>query len=187
MVSIVARSVFWMFLAIAAMFAAIAATDWGFGVHMAIAALAALIAAFVTMGGVGKVATQADERSRYYDQVIRWGVIATVFWGVVGFSAGLFIALQLAFPQLNFPTEFTTFGRLRPLHTSAVIFAFGGNALLASSFYIVQRTCRARLFAPGLARFVFWGYQLFIVLAATGYLMGITEGREYAEDRKSVV
>ncbi|MGL4301149.1 MAG: cytochrome-c oxidase, cbb3-type subunit I [Sphingomonas sp.] len=181
MVSIVARSVFWMFLAIAAMFAAIAATDWGFGVHMAIAALAALIAAFVTMGGVGKVATQADERSRYYDQVIRWGVIATVFWGVVGFSAGLFIALQLAFPQLNFPTEFTTFGRLRPLHTSAVIFAFGGNALLASSFYIVQRTCRARLFAPGLARFVFWGYQLFIVLAATGYLMGITEGREYAE------
>ncbi|MFX8385678.1 hypothetical protein ABTL78_20070, partial [Acinetobacter baumannii] len=71
---------------------------------MAIAALAALIAAFVTMGGVGKVATQADERSRYYDQVIRWGVIATVFWGVVGFSAGLFIALQLAFPQLNFPT-----------------------------------------------------------------------------------
>jgi len=170
-----------MVLAIAAMFAGIAAADWGFGVHMAIASLAALIAAFVIMSGVGRVATQADESGRYYDQVIRWGVIATVFWGVVGFSAGLFIALQLAFPLLNFPTEFTTFGRLRPLHTSAVIFAFGGNALLASSFYIAQRTCRTRLFAPGLARFVFWGYQLFIVLAATGYLMGITEGREYAE------
>jgi len=181
MVSTVTRSGLWMVLAIAAMFAGIAAADWGFGVHMAIASLAALIAAFVTMSGVGRVATRADEHGRYYDQVIRWGVIATVFWGVAGFSVGLLIALQLAFPQLNFPTEFTTFGRLRPLHTSAVIFAFGGNALLASSFYIVQRTCRTRLFAPGLARFVFWGYQLFIVLAATGYLMGITEGREYAE------
>jgi cytochrome c oxidase cbb3-type subunit 1 len=70
---------------------------------------------------------------------------------------------------------------MRPLHTSAVIFAFGGNALIATSFYVVQRTCRARLAFPGLARFVFWGYQLFIVLAATGYLLGVTQGKEYAE------
>ena len=108
-------------------------------------------------------------------------MIATVFWGLAGFLAGLYIALQLAFPALNLGLEWTTFGRLRPLHTSAVIFAFGGNALIATSFYIVQRTCRARLAFPALARFVFWGYQLFIVLAATGYLLGITEAKEYAE------
>jgi cytochrome c oxidase cbb3-type subunit 1 len=99
---------------------------------------------------------------------VRWGVIATVFWGIAGFLAGLFIALQLTFPQLNFEPYFN-FGRVRPLHTSAVIFAFGGNALIATSFYVVQRTCRARLAFPQLARFVFWGYQLFIVLAASGY------------------
>jgi len=107
-------------------------------------------------------------------------VIATLFWGVAGFAAGLFIALQLAYPSLNLG-EYLSFGRVRPLHTSAVIFAFGGNALIATSFYVVQRTCRARLAFPTLARFVFWGYQLFIVLAATGYLLGITEAREYAE------
>ncbi|HLV06827.1 MAG TPA: cytochrome-c oxidase, cbb3-type subunit I, partial [Croceibacterium sp.] len=105
---------------------------------------------------------------------------ATVFWSIVGLFAGLWIALQLRFPELNFG-EYATFGRLRPLHTSAVIFAFGGNALIATSFYVVQRTCRARLAFPGLARFVFWGYQLFIVLAASGYVLGITQSREYAE------
>jgi cytochrome c oxidase cbb3-type subunit 1 len=104
-----------------------------------------------------------------------------MFWGVAGLAAGLYIALQLAFPALNLNLEYTSFGRLRPLHTSAVIFAFGGNALIATSFYVVQRTCRARLAFPSLARFVFWGYQLFIVLAATGYLLGITHAKEYAE------
>ena len=171
---------FWMALGFAAVAAAIMAADWGFAVQMATFAAAALIAAFATMRQAGAPAAIPDT-GRYYDAVIRWGVIATVFWGIAGLTVGLVIALQLTFPLLNFNSEFTTFGRLRPLHTSAVIFAFGGNALLASSFYIVQRTCRARLFMPPLARFVFWGYQLFIVLAATGYLMGITEGREYAE------
>jgi cytochrome c oxidase cbb3-type subunit 1 len=118
--------------------------------------------------------------SRYDDDVIRWGVIATMFWGVVGLLVGVFIAAQLAFPQLNFE-PYLNFGRVRPLHTSAVIFAFGGNALLATSFYVVQRTCRTTLALPGTARFVFWGYQLFIVLAATGYLLGISQGKEYAE------
>ena len=99
---------------------------------------------------------------------------------IAGLLAGVFIAAQLAFPQLNFE-PYLNFGRVRPLHTSAVIFAFGGNALLATSFYVVQRTCRTQLAFPGLARFVFWGYQLFIVLAATGYLLGITQSREYAE------
>lgn len=179
--STVARSGVWLALAFVAVGCAISAADPGFAVHMTIFALAGFIAAIATMRQADYAGARVHDTSRYYDDVIRWGVIATVFWGVVGFSAGLFIALQLTFPVLNFSTEFTTFGRLRPLHTSAVIFAFGGNALLASSFYIVQRTCRARLFMPALARFVFWGYQLFIVLAATGYLMGVTEGREYAE------
>lgn len=118
----------------------------------------------------------------YDEDVVRWFTLATIFWGVVGFLVGTFIAFQLAYPWLNLPYEWGTFGRLRPVHTSAVIFAFGGNALLATSLYVVQRTCRQRLFGgPALATFLFWGYQLFIVLAATGYLMGITQSREYAE------
>uniref|UniRef100_UPI0035677D5F cytochrome-c oxidase, cbb3-type subunit I n=1 Tax=Sphingomonas sp. TaxID=28214 RepID=UPI0035677D5F len=165
--------------------AAAMAVDHAFAVHMAICAAAALLVAFVTARQFGKptpgTAGKAALQGRYYDDVIRWGLIATVFWGVVGFLVGIVIASQLAFPLLNLHYDFSTFGRLRPLHTSAVIFAFGGNALICTSFYVVQRTCRARLFAPALARFVFWGYQLFIVLAATGYLMGVTEGREYAE------
>ncbi|WP_377298627.1 cytochrome-c oxidase, cbb3-type subunit I [Rhizobium sp. SGZ-381] len=117
----------------------------------------------------------------YFDEVVKYGTIATVFWGVVGFLVGVVVALQLAFPDLNFGPWFN-FGRLRPLHTSAVIFAFGGNALICTSLYVVQRTSRVRLFGgDGLGWFVFWGYQLFIVMAATGYLLGITQGREYAE------
>ncbi len=114
--------------------------------------------------------------------VVRQFTVAAVFWGVVGFIVGLFIALQLAFPVLNLGLEWTTFGRLRPVHTSAVIFAFGGSVLFATSFYVVQRTCRAVLFGgPALAQFVLWGYQLVIVLAALGYVLGFTQGKEYAE------
>ncbi len=120
--------------------------------------------------------------SPYVDDVIRKFVVAAVFWGIVGFLMGDFIAWQLAFPVLNFDLPWTTFSRIRPVHTSAVIFAFGGNVLLGTSFYVVQRTCRASLFGgAALGNFIFWGYQLFIVLAASGYVMGITQGREYAE------
>lgn len=119
----------------------------------------------------------------YSDGVVKAGVIATLFWGAVGMLVGVIIAAQLAWPNIfyfeNLP--WTNFGRLRPLHTSAVIFAFGGNALLSTSFYVVQRTCRTRLAGGYWPWFVFWGYQLFIVLAATGYLTGITAGKEYAE------
>lgn len=177
----------WFVVALLAFAAFAQSVDPGFSVHMGIVCAVALIASAMTLRGTdfaglaNGVATGPVDLSRYDDDPIRWGIIATIFWGVAGFLVGLFIALQLAFPALNFNLEYTTFGRLRPLHTSAVIFAFGGNALIATSFYIVQRTCRARLAFPSLARFVFWGYQLFIVLAATGYLMGITEAREYAE------
>jgi len=121
------------------------------------------------------------EETGYADGVIRAGVIATVFWGLAGFLVGDIIAWQLAYPVLNLDLQWTSFGRLRPLHTSAVIFAFGGNALIASSFYVVQRTSRARLAGRWSPWFVFWGYQLFIVLAATGYLLGVTQSKEYAE------
>jgi len=117
----------------------------------------------------------------YNDAVTRTGVIISMFWGVVGFLVGLAIALQLAFPVLNFDLPWTNFGRLRPLHTSAVIFAFGGNVLITTSFHVVQRTCRARLAGEIAPWFVLWGYNLFIVIAATGYLLGVTQSKEYAE------
>jgi cytochrome c oxidase cbb3-type subunit 1 len=177
----------WLVLVFLAFIAMVMAVDGGFAVHMGVIMAACLIALFVTISkadytaiGRGILNAPADP-GKYDDDPIRWGVIATLFWGMAGFAVGLYIALQLAFPVLNLGLEYTTFGRLRPLHTSAVIFAFGGNALIATSFYIVQRTCRARLAFPGLARFVFWGYQLFIVLAATGYLLGVTQSKEYAE------
>ncbi|UJQ94677.1 cytochrome-c oxidase, cbb3-type subunit I [Mariluticola halotolerans] len=116
----------------------------------------------------------------YMDGPIRAGVILTVFWGVVGFLVGVIVASQLAWPDLNIE-PWLNFGRMRPLHTSAVVFAFGGTALITTSMYVVQRTCRARLWGGNLAWYVFWGYQLFIVMAATGYLLGITQSREYAE------
>ena len=174
------KSAGWFLAVLLMLTAAGVAADAAFAVHMLILAAAAAIMLVVTLRRSDQPPVVAD-LSHYDDEVIRWGVIATVFWGVVGLLAGVAIASQLAWPLLNLHSEFTTFGRLRPLHTSAVIFAFGGNALIATSFYIVQRTCRARLAFPTLARFVFWGYQLFIVLAATGYIMGVTEAREYAE------
>ena len=118
----------------------------------------------------------------YNNNIVKMFTVAAIIWGLVGFIAGLIIALQLVFPELNLGLEYTTFGRLRPIHTSAVIFAFGGCVLLGTSFHVVQRTCRTTLFGgKHLANFVFWGYQLFIVLAASGYVLGITQGREYAE------
>ena len=132
--------------------------------------------------GVAPAGRRVSEEVRYHEGAIRLFVIAATFWGVVGFLAGTVIALQLAFPALNLGLEWTSFGRLRPVHTSAVIFAFGGNVLFATSFYAVQRTCRQTLFGgEGLARFVFWNYNIFIVLAASSYVLGYTQGKEYAE------
>jgi cytochrome c oxidase cbb3-type subunit 1 len=183
---VLARAGWWLAALVIAVLAVAAAADTGFAIHMVIVALAAGIGLWVTLSRTdyaaianGILRTPADP-GRYDDDPVRWGILATVFWGIAGFLAGLYIALQLAYPVLNFE-PYLNFGRVRPLHTSAVIFAFGGNALIATSFYVVQRTCRARLAFPGLARFVFWGYQLFIVLAATGYLLGITQSKEYAE------
>ncbi|MCF2947067.1 cytochrome-c oxidase, cbb3-type subunit I [Paraglaciecola aquimarina] len=117
----------------------------------------------------------------YNYKVIRQFAVMTVVWGIVGMLVGVFIAAQLYWPALNFDTPWLTFSRLRPLHTNAVIFAFGGCALFATSLYVVQRTCHVRLFSDKLASFTFWGWQLVIVLAAITLPMGITSSKEYAE------
>ena len=125
---------------------------------------------------------RAPAREYYNEDVVRLFVIATMFWGIAAFSAGVFIAFQLAYPELNLGFAETTFGRLRPLHTSAAIFGFGGNALLATSLHVVQRTSRARLFGGDeTALFLFLGYQAFLVMAGLGYVFGVTQSREYAE------
>ena len=121
-----------------------------------------------------------QSQATYNYKVVRQFSIMTVIWGIVGMLVGVIIAAQLVWPQLNF-AEWFHFGRLRPLHTNAVIFAFGGCALFATSYFVVQRTCHATLFAPRLAAFTFWGWQLVIVLAVITLPMGITSSKEYAE------
>ncbi len=117
----------------------------------------------------------------YNDGVVRQFAVMTVVWGIVGMLVGVIIAAQLMWPALNFDVPWLSFGRLRPLHTNAVIFAFGGSALMATSLYVVQRTCHVRLFAGPLASFVFWGWQVIILLAAITLPLGLTQGKEYAE------
>jgi len=117
----------------------------------------------------------------YNYKIVRQFAIATVVWGVIGMAAGVFIAAQLAWPALNFDIAWLSYGRLRPLHTNAVIFAFGICGLFATSYYVVQRTCQVRLFSDKLAAFTFWGWQAVLVAAAITLPMGFTRGKEYAE------
>ena len=124
---------------------------------------------------------KANLSTIYDDGVIRQFSIMAVVWGVVGMLVGVVIAAQLVWPELNLGLPWTSFGRLRPLHTNAVIFAFGGSALFASSYYVVQRTCQTRLFAGKLASFTFWGWQAVILAAAISLPLGFTSGKEYAE------
>jgi cytochrome c oxidase cbb3-type subunit 1 len=123
---------------------------------------------------------EIDGRPNYNMAPIKFAAVAAVFWGIAAFSVGVFIALELAFPHLNFD-QWVNFGRMRPLHTSAAIFAFGGNVLIATSLYVVQRTSRARMVGEIAPWFVVLGYNFFIVIAGTGYLLGITQSKEYAE------
>ncbi len=122
-----------------------------------------------------------SNQTTYNDKVIKQFAIMTVVWGIVGMLVGVFIAAQLIWPWLGWEIPWLSYGRLRPLHTNAVIFAFGGSALFATSYYCVQRTCHARLFSDGLAAFTFWGWQLVIVGAAVTLPLGLTMGKEYAE------
>jgi len=122
-----------------------------------------------------------SSKEQYNFDVVRKFAIMTLVWGVVGMLAGVYIASELAWPFLNFDSPYISFGRLRPVHTGGVIFGFGGSALFATSYYVVQRTCQTRLISDALANFTFWGWQAVIVLAATSYILGFSQGREYAE------
>jgi len=177
---------FTIFAALLGIMLSAKAVDPGMMIHGMIFSIAAVISAFAIISRhyrsiQAPSLTNGNGDVDYNIDIIKAGVIASTFWGVIGFTVGLVIALQLAFPVLNLDLPWTNFGRLRPLHTSAVVFAFGGNILIMTSFHVVQRTCRARLAGDLAPWFVFWGYQLFIVLAATGYVLGITQSKEYAE------
>jgi cytochrome c oxidase cbb3-type subunit 1 len=121
------------------------------------------------------------EATTYNYKVVRQFAIMTVVWGIVGMLVGVILAVQLIWPDVTFGIEWLSYGRLRPLHTNAVIFAFGGSAMFAVSYYIVQRTCQVRLWAEKLASFTFWGWTLVIVLAAVTLPLGMTTSKEYAE------
>ncbi len=158
----------------------------GYSFHMLVFAAASVWGCFAILNrGFDRVgglpALEVDGKPNYEMGPVKFATIAAMFWGIAGFTIGLVIALQLAFPAVNFDLPWTNFGRMRPLHTSAVIFAFGGNVLIGTSFYVVQKTCRARLAGHLSPWFVVLGYNLFVVIAGTGYLLGITQGKEYAE------
>jgi len=126
------------------------------------------------------VSTYSGAEQYNFDIVKKFAVMSLI-WAVVGMFVGVYIASELAWPFLNFDSPYFSFGRFRPVHTSAVIFGFGGSALFATSYYVVQRTCQTRLISDGMASFTFWGWQTIIVTAALSYVMGYSQGREYAE------
>lgn len=132
-----------------------------------------------TMTNDEKISTDANTSYNY--SIVRKFTLATLFWGILGMGMGVFLAAQLVWPELSLGLPWTTFGRLRPIHTNLVIFAFGGSALLATSFYVVQRTSRVRLISDGLANFVYWGWQISIVAMVISYALGYTTSKEYAE------
>src|SRR6516162_5565351 len=162
------------------------AQDAAFAFHAYLGAAARIIAVFTIDNHYFNRPTEGppqviDGKPNYQLGPIKFATYMAMFWGLAGFTVGLWAALELAYPALNLDLPWLSFGRIRPLHTSAVIFAFGGNVLLATSFYVVQRTCRARLAGDIAPWFVVLGYNFFIVIAGTGYLLGITQSKEYAE------
>ena len=124
---------------------------------------------------------QMDLQASYYDDPIKVGIVLSMGWAVFGMFMGVWVAAQLAWPDLAFDAAWSTFGRMRPAHTTGVIFGFGGNALIATSFHVVQRTSRTRLAGQISPWFVLFGYNLFCLLAVSGYFMGVTQSKEYAE------
>src|SRR5690606_9139770 len=121
------------------------------------------------------------EQFYYNNKIVKQFGIATMIWGIVGMLVGVIIALQLAFPALNLGISYTTFGRLRPIHTNAVIFAFVGNAVFAASYYVFQRVLKTRMYSDLLSKIHLWGWQLIIVLGAITLSLGYTSSKEYAE------
>ena len=173
-------------LAVSSIFVAARAYTPEYAFHAWLAAAASVATVFAIVNRYYERPAQLppltiEGKPNYNMGPVKFATVAAVVWGIAGFSVGLWAALELAFPVLNFDLPWISFGRIRPLHTSAVIFAFGGNVLLGTSFYVVQRTCRARLAGDIAPWFVVLGYNFFIVIAGTGYLLGITQSKEYAE------
>lgn len=170
-----------LFVALCGLVMAIAGRDDLLGTH-------GIIVLLFGLGGIGLVLSKyfepeppAERLSEYYDDPTKVGIVLAMFWGVVGMFFGVWVAALLAWPDLTFDAAWASFGRIRPVHTSGVIFGFGGNALIATSFHVLQRTTRARLPDQVSPWFVLLGYNLFCVIAASGYLMGMTQSKEYAE------
>ena len=151
------------------------------GVHGALVMIAAIGGIFAVISGYYAPEPSDDRLDSYYDAPSKFGIVVAMIWAVIAMFVGDWVAWLLAYPDLTFDAAWASFGRLRPVHTSGVIFGFGGNALIATSFYVMQRTTRARLPDQLSPWFVLFGYNLFCVIAATGYLIGVTQSREYAE------
>jgi cytochrome c oxidase cbb3-type subunit I len=173
-------------LGLLALVGAAKAEDTAFAFHSFLTAAASVAVVFGTFNHyfdrpADPPPQEIDGRPNYNFAPIKVAVVFAMFWGIAGFLVGLWAAMELAWPALNFDLPWFNFGRIRPLHTSAVIFAFGGNVLVSTSFYVVQKTCRVRLAGEIAPWFVVLGYNFFILIAGTGYLLGVTQSKEYAE------
>lgn len=151
------------------------------GVHGVIVMLFAGVVLYLIMSSAYGPEPTEDREASYYDDPTKVGIVLSMGWAVIGMFMGVWVAAQLAWPDLAFDAAWSSFGRLRPVHTSGVIFGFGGNALIATSFHVVQRTSRARLAGQISPWFALLGFNLFCVIAASGYLLGVTQSKEYAE------
>ncbi|WP_366554865.1 cytochrome-c oxidase, cbb3-type subunit I [Aquibaculum sediminis] len=151
------------------------------GVHGLIVVAFGVGAAFLVISGAHLPEPAKERLARYYDDPIKVGIIISMIWAIFGLFIGVWVAALLAWPELTFDAAWSSFGRLRPVHTTSVIFGFGGNALIATSFHVMQRTSRARMPGQLSPWFVLIGYNLFCVLAVSGYFIGITQSKEYAE------
>jgi cytochrome c oxidase cbb3-type subunit 1 len=160
---------------------AVAGNGEAFGAHGWIVLLFCAVLAWRVMSRLDAPEPPASRLRSYYDDPIKVGIILAMIWAVIGMGFGLWVAYLLAWPDLTFDAPWASFGRLRPAHTTGIIFGFGGSALIATSFHVMQRTCRARLAGEFSPWFVLLGYQLFVILAISGYLMGINQSKEYAE------
>jgi cytochrome c oxidase cbb3-type subunit 1 len=158
-----------------------AGQDDPLGTHGLIVMLCSIGMIFVVISGYHAPEPGEERLARYYDDPIKAGIVLAMAWAVFGMFIGDWVAWLLAYPELTFDAPWSSFGRLRPVHTTGVIFGFGGNALIATSFHVMQRTSRARLPDQLSPWFVLLGYNLFCILAVTGYFMGLTQSKEYAE------
>ena len=168
-------------LALAGLAMAVAGRADPLGVHGIIVVLFSAALVFVVLAQFNAPEPSPERLKDYYDDPSKVGIVLSMIWAVIGMALGVWVAALLAWPDLTFDAGWASFGRLRPAHTSAVIFGFGGNALIATSYHVMQRTSRARLPGQFSPWFVLVGYNLFCVVAAAGYFMGVTQSKEYAE------